>query len=83
MKLFLLKILTENIEELIKRAKELTNQERFEEAVKILESAFANNPNSKEVKESLLETLFTYGGYLNDEYTLQYIKKRKRCLKEL
>jgi len=70
------KILTENIEELIKKTKELTNQERFEESLEILESAFANNPNSKEVKESLLETLFTYGGYLNDEYTLQYEKAK-------
>ena len=71
-----MKILTENIEELIKKTKELTNQERFEESLEILESAFANNPNSKEVKESLLETLFTYGGYLNDEYTLQYEKAK-------
>ena len=77
-----MKILTENIEELIKKAKELTNQERFEESLEILESAFANNPNSKEVKESLLETLFTYGGYLNDEYTLQY-KKAKEMFKRI
>ncbi len=71
-----MKTLTENIEELIKKTKELTNQERFEESLEILENAFANNPNSKEVKESLLETLFTYGGYLNDEYTLQYEKAK-------
>ena len=72
-----MKILTENIEELIKKSKELTNQERFEESLEILERAFANNPNSKEVKESLLETLFVYGGYLNDEYTLQYNKAKE------
>lgn len=71
-----MKILTENIEELIKKTKELTNQERFEEALEILENIFANNTNSKEVKESLLETLFSYGGYLNDEYTLQYEKAK-------
>ena len=69
-------ILAENFEELIKKAKELTNQERFEEALEILEKVFADNPNSEEAKKSLLETLFTYGGYLNDEYTLQYERSK-------
>lgn len=69
-------ILTENIEELILKAKELTNQERFEEALEILEKVFADKPDSEEAKMSLLETLFTYGGYLNDEYTLQYEKAK-------
>lgn len=68
--------MTENIDELIKEAKELTNQERFDEALEILEKLFTDNPHSEDVKKSLLETLFIYGGYLNDEYILQYEKAK-------
>jgi tetratricopeptide (TPR) repeat protein len=70
------KFLTEDIEELIKQAKELTNQERFDEAIEILEKLLANNPYSEDIKKSLVETLFIYGGFLNDEYTLQYEKAK-------
>jgi tetratricopeptide (TPR) repeat protein len=70
------KELMENIEELIKKAKELVNQERFEEAIDILENLYINNPDFKTVKDSLIETLFIYGGFLNDEYTLQYEKAK-------
>jgi tetratricopeptide (TPR) repeat protein len=66
----------ESIEELIKKAKELVNQERYEEAIDILENLYENHPDSKQVKDSLLKTLFIYGGYLNDEYTLQYEKAK-------
>jgi len=66
------KILTDHIEELIEKAKKLANQEKFKEALETLENLFKNNPISEEVKNNLIETLFTYGGYLNDEYTLQY-----------
>jgi len=69
-------ILTDKIEDLIKKAKDFTNQERFEEALEILEKVFADNPNSEKVKKSLLNTLFMYGGYLNDEYTLRYEKAK-------
>lgn len=68
--------LTENIDELIKEAKELTNQERFDEALEILEKSYSDNPHSEDVKKSLLETLFIYGSYLNDEYILQYEKAK-------
>ncbi|MFX1346427.1 MAG: tetratricopeptide repeat protein [Promethearchaeota archaeon] len=68
--------MTENIDKLIKEAKELTNQERFDEALEILEKLFTDNPHSEDVKKSLLETLFIYGGYLNDEYILQYEKAK-------
>jgi len=66
------KILTDHIEELIEKAKKLVNQEKFKEAIETLENLYKNNPISEEVKNNLIETLFTYGGYLNDEYTLQY-----------
>ena len=67
-----MKILTDHIEELIKKAKKLANQEKFKGALKILENLYKNNPISEEVKNNLIETLFNYGGYLNDDYTLQY-----------
>ncbi len=72
-----MKILIEPIEELIKKAKNLTDLEKFKEAVEILETLYKNNPNTKKVKNSLIETLFIYGGYLNDEYTLQYEKSKE------
>ncbi|MHA1931790.1 MAG: tetratricopeptide repeat protein [Promethearchaeota archaeon] len=69
--------MTRPIEELIRKAKKLTKQEEFKEALEILEMLYKNNPQSEEVKISLIETLFTYGGYLNDEYTLQYDEAEK------
>jgi tetratricopeptide (TPR) repeat protein len=69
--------LTDSVEELLKKAKILANQEKFKEALDILENLYENNPNSEEVKESLLKILFTFGGYLNDEYTLQYHEAKK------
>ncbi|MFX0080894.1 MAG: tetratricopeptide repeat protein [Candidatus Hodarchaeota archaeon] len=72
----------EKNEELIKKAKELVHQEKFEEAVDILENLYKNNPNSKQVKDSLIETLFIYGGFLNDDYTLQF-KKAKELFKRI
>ena len=65
-------ILTDQIEELIEKAKKLVYQEEFKVAVEILEELYKNNPLAEEVKISLIETLITYGGHLNDEYTLQY-----------
>ena len=67
-----MKILTTNIEELIEKAKRLVNQENFKDALEILEKLYKNNPISEEVKNSLIDTLFAYGGYLNDDYSLKY-----------
>ncbi|MBY8984297.1 MAG: tetratricopeptide repeat protein [Candidatus Lokiarchaeota archaeon] len=64
--------MTAEIEELIEKAKRLANQENFKDALEILEKLYKNNPISEEVRNSLLNTLFAYGGYLNDDYTLQY-----------
>ena len=64
--------MTDHIEELIEKAKKLVTQENFKEALEILENLYKNNPASEEVKDNLINTLFTYGGYLNDDYTLQY-----------
>ena len=68
--------MTEKIKEEIKKAVDLRSQEKFEEAIKILEALYKNNSQSIEVKESLLETLLNYGGYLNDDFTLGYEKAK-------
>jgi tetratricopeptide (TPR) repeat protein len=64
--------MTDKIEELLEKAVNLRTQEKFEEAVEILEALYMNNPNSENVKKCLLETLFSYGGYLNDDFILKY-----------
>lgn len=56
----------------IEQAKVLKKQENFEEALEILDELFKKNPNSEEIKKVLIETLFDYGGYLNDYYTQKY-----------
>ncbi|MFX1363707.1 MAG: tetratricopeptide repeat protein [Promethearchaeota archaeon] len=66
-----------NAKDLIKKVKELRNQENFEEALKIIEDLFENFPNSEEIKEVLIDTLFDYGGYLNDYYTIGYEKAQQ------
>ena len=60
----------------IEEVKLLKDQEKFEEALKILDLLFENNPDSEDVKELLVETLFEYGGYLNDYYSLEYEKAK-------
>lgn len=72
-----MKILTEDIEELLKKANELQKEERFDGAIEILEKLFEDHPSSIQIKKSLIDTLFAYGGYLNDEYTLQYEKSKE------
>jgi tetratricopeptide (TPR) repeat protein len=58
--------------DLLEKVKNLTYQEKFQEALEILEELYKNNPNSIKVKEILIQTLFKYGGYLNDYYTQGY-----------
>ncbi len=67
---------------LIEKAKILRNQEKYEEALEILDELYKNNPNSEEVKNNLIETLFNYGGYLNDVYTQGY-EKAKQLFKRI
>jgi tetratricopeptide (TPR) repeat protein len=64
--------MTKNIKELIKKATDLRSQEKFEEALKILEDLYKENSQSVDVKNNLLETLLSYGGYLNDDFILGY-----------
>ena len=64
--------LNNEIENLLEKALKLKNKENFTDALEILEELFNKNPHSEEVKKNLIETLFSYGGYLNDEYVLKY-----------
>lgn len=68
--------MTDDIKEIIKKAVDFRSQENFEEALEILEDLYKNNSDSKQVRECLLETLLTYGGYLNDEFVVEYEKAR-------
>jgi len=68
--------MTDKIKDLIKKAVDLRYQENFKEALEILEDLYKNNSDSLQVKKYLLETLLAYGGYLNDDFTLEYEKAR-------
>lgn len=61
-----------SIEEIINKAKKLKNEEKFEEAIKLLENQFQQDPQSEVIKTNLIEVLFSYGGYLNDEFVVEY-----------
>ncbi|UCC18807.1 MAG: tetratricopeptide repeat protein [Promethearchaeota archaeon] len=63
--------------DVIEKAKNLLNQEKFEECIEILENLHGEKPNSEEIKNLLIKALFNYGGYLNDYYTLEYEKAKQ------
>ena len=63
--------------QLLEEAKSLRSQEKYEEALEILEHLYENKPESGEIKEILIDSLFIYGGYLNDYYTLEYEKAKQ------
>lgn len=68
--------LAEEVDELILKAKELINTEEYKKALYILETLYKQNPESNKIKDVLIPALFAYGGYLNDEYILQYEEAR-------
>ena len=70
------------IKKIAEKVKDLVNEEKFEEALDLLEQALKDQPNSDEVKKMLADTLFSYGGYLNDELVLQH-EKAKICFKRI
>ncbi|MFX1315054.1 MAG: tetratricopeptide repeat protein [Promethearchaeota archaeon] len=72
----------EENEILIKKAKELRIQGKYQESLKILEELYNNSPHSDRIEKDLIETLFSYGGALNDEYVLEY-KKAKDMFKRI
>lgn len=68
---------SEEINDLIKKANSLKDSEDYEKSLRILEELYIENPNSSDIKKLLIDTLFAYGGYLNDFYTLKYEKARE------
>ncbi len=68
--------------DLIEKAINFKNQEKFQEALEILEKLYKTNPNSEEIKNLLINILFDYGGYLNDYYTQGY-KEAKNCFERI
>ena len=61
---------------LIEKAKVLVKNEEFEKAIKILESLYQKQSDG-DIKNNLINALFAYGGYLNDNYVLEYEKSIK------
>jgi tetratricopeptide (TPR) repeat protein len=61
----------------LEKVKVLKAQEKFEEALEILDLLYSNQPNSEDIKNLLIKTLFEYGGYLNDYYSSDYEKAKK------
>ncbi|MGQ4876919.1 MAG: tetratricopeptide repeat protein [Promethearchaeia archaeon] len=70
------------IEELIEKAENLKKEEKYEDSIKILEDLLKEHPNSDEIVKKLIETLFEYGGYLNDSFIMEY-KKAKSCFEKI
>jgi len=68
--------------DLINKAIEFKKKERFKDALKILEALLENEPKSESVKSTLIEVLFDYGGYLNDEWVIGY-EKAAECFKKI
>ncbi|MFW9989207.1 MAG: tetratricopeptide repeat protein [Candidatus Odinarchaeota archaeon] len=71
-----------DVEEILERVKDLKNQGNYEEALKTIENLFEKFPNSEEIKVLLIEILFDYGGYLNDDYAIEY-EKARQCFEKI
>ena len=68
---------SEKINELREKAKLLKDSDDYENSLVILEELNKENPKSSEIQKLLIDTLFAYGGYLNDFYTLKYEKAKE------
>ena len=63
-----------SVQDIINKAKILQNEEKFEEAIKLLENLYSQDPQSVMIKKNLIDVLFSYGGYLNDDFVVEYEK---------
>jgi len=63
-------------EKLIEKAKVLVKNEEFEKAIKVLEEIFQEQSDA-DIKNNLIDALFAYGGYLNDNYIQESEKSIK------
>jgi len=66
--------LNDGIRDKIKQAFELKKEERFEDALEILNTLHLNDSASNEIKKALIEVLFEYGSYLNDDWVEDFEK---------
>ncbi|MFX1419221.1 MAG: tetratricopeptide repeat protein [Promethearchaeota archaeon] len=66
-----------DLTDVIKKAENLLSQEKFEECLYILDKFHEKNPDSEEIKNLLIKALFDYGGFLNDDYILEYEKAKQ------
>ena len=62
----------ENLDEIFLKVEKLKENEDFKAALEILEELHENIPNSEEIKNFLIKTLFEYGFYLSDDFNSRY-----------
>lgn len=60
----------------LEKAKELKEKGKYEESLQLLENLLNQHRDNVSIKKALIETLFSYGGYLNDEMVLEYEKAK-------
>jgi len=61
---------------MIEKAKVLVKNEEFEKGIKILEDLYQEQ-SDVDIRNNLINALFAYGGYLNDNYVLESEKSIK------
>ncbi|MHA1688421.1 MAG: tetratricopeptide repeat protein [Promethearchaeota archaeon] len=66
-----------NVDESLEKAKSYKEEGKYEEAIGLLEQLQKNNPTNTNIHKQLIDTLFSYGNYLNDEFVLEYEKAEK------
>ncbi len=62
----------ENLDDIFLKVEKLKENENFGEALEILEESHENFPNSEEIKNNLIKTLFEYGCYLSDDFNSRF-----------
>jgi tetratricopeptide (TPR) repeat protein len=71
-----------NTRDKIEHAVELKKDEKFEEALEILNSLYVNEPTSIEIKKALIDLLLEYGAYLNDHWVEDF-EKAAECFDKI
>lgn len=71
-----------NTRDKIEQAVELKKEEKFEEALKILNSLYTNDPTSMEVKKALINLLLDYGAHLNDDWVEDF-ERAAECFNKI
>ncbi len=71
-----------SIDELLEQANNLEKNQKFEEALRILNDLSLADPENQTISLKVSELLFSYGIYLNDEFVTEY-DKAIECFKKL